>query len=259
MRRDECDGLPDAGQLDGMPGRQLHERIRHTGIGMQWLGHLRHTDARSVRKQPVRERWQWGVRRQLHIDLLRHRLLLQFNGLLYTEETQRNRQHMLQRDRVFIWPLLVRRHLLQFGLHRAMPNLQQQHGDLWPSHFGPTGRWPHRLCQRRCYLWWKLRRKFRYSMSLSRSGEDLRPGLVLIGFDLNGYASLQWIRNLYVFLDDDLWFDQLLQRRQLHAKGKRQLHQRHPVHERALRDGPLLRNRPYQFQWRLLCQWNHRL
>ena len=58
-------------------------------------------------------------------------------------------------------------------------------------------------------------------MSLSRSGEDLRSGLVLIGFVLNSYASLQWIRHLYVFHDDDLWFDQLLQRRQLHSKGKR--------------------------------------
>jgi hypothetical protein len=123
MRRDECDGLPDTWKLDGMPGRQLHNRIRHCGIDLQWLGHLRHTDARCMREQPVRERWQWGVRRQLHIDLLCHWLLLQFYWLLRTEETQRNRQYLRQRHRVFIWPLLVRRDLLQFGLHRAMPNL----------------------------------------------------------------------------------------------------------------------------------------
>jgi hypothetical protein len=87
MRWDECDGLPYAWQLDGMPGRQLHARILHSGIDLQWFRHLRHADARSVRKQPVRKRWQRSLCRQLHVDLLRHRLLLQFHWLLYTEET----------------------------------------------------------------------------------------------------------------------------------------------------------------------------
>ena len=212
MRWDKCHGLPDAGQLDGVSGRRLRERIRHGGIDVQWLRHLRHTDAHSMRKQPVRDRWQWGLRRQLHVDLLRHRLLLQFHRFLCPEETQRSRQHVLRRHRVFIWPLLLRRDLLQLGLHGAMPKLQQQLRDLWPSHFGSTGRGSYSLCQRRHDLRGKLRRELGHGLPLSRNGASLRNRRLLCRLHLDAHAGLQWIRYVHIFYDERLWNQRLLQR-----------------------------------------------
>jgi hypothetical protein len=77
----------------------------------------------------------WG----LHINFLPHWPILCLYGQLRAEEGQRNRKHLRDGGRVYIDPLLInRRHLLRFGLHRTMPELQQQLGDVHASRLGPA-------------------------------------------------------------------------------------------------------------------------
>ena len=56
--------------------------------------------AKQCTSNPTRPRWEWHLRRQLYINLLRCRLLLRSHRQLRTEEAQRNRQHLFERCRV---------------------------------------------------------------------------------------------------------------------------------------------------------------
>lgn len=94
----------------------------------------------------MRYRRQRKVPRGLYINFLPHRPILRLRGHLCADEGERNWKHVLDRGRVHINPLLIsRRRLLQFGLHRAMPDLQQQYGNVHASCLGPARGWPCRV------------------------------------------------------------------------------------------------------------------
>ena len=73
----------------------------------------------------------------------------------------------------FFRSLLIRRDLLQFGLHRSMPNLQQQPGNLQPSQRGSAGGWPPGLRECQHHVRGKLRREHGHGVPLPWTREDL--------------------------------------------------------------------------------------
>jgi hypothetical protein len=126
-----------------MSGRELHRRSTYARIGLQRQWHLPRPDSVDVLGRFVRHRQQRKVPRVLYVIFLPHRSILCLYRRLRAEEGERNWKHVHHGGRVYIDPLLIsRRRLLRFGLHGAMPDLQQQHGNVHASRLGPARRRP---------------------------------------------------------------------------------------------------------------------
>jgi hypothetical protein len=139
-----------------MPGRELHRRSTYARIGLQRQWHLPRPDSVDMLGRFVRHRQQRKVPRFLYVIFLPHRSILCLYGRLRAEEGEWNWKHVHHGGRVHIDPLLIsRRHLLRFGLHWTMPDLQQQHWNVHTSRFGPARRRPYRLCGLNRYHLWR--------------------------------------------------------------------------------------------------------
>ena len=62
----------------------------------------------------MRYRWERCLRRQLYRNVVPDRILLRSYGELRHQEAKRHGKHVFDECRVFKWPLLGRRALLQF-------------------------------------------------------------------------------------------------------------------------------------------------
>jgi len=163
-----------------MQDRELHrQRSTYAPIGLQRQWCLPWPDSVDVLDRFVRYRRQRKVPGGLYVDFVPHRPVLCIYRRLHAKEGERDRKHVHDRGRVYIDPLLIsRRYLLRYGLHGAMPDLQQQHRNVHAS-LGPARGKPFRMRGlNRHHLRWALQQYVRQLLFSTRGNHMLGSNLL---------------------------------------------------------------------------------